>query len=93
MVKKSRAASSSGALQPTEQVNASQLDVTEVWARIHKFGRFPKRRYSALDKSAAEHEEDTLWNFLYNAKKLGIPDDVWAEMRNYGAPQPGDDRG
>jgi hypothetical protein len=31
-----------------------------------------------------------LWNFLYNAKKLGIPDDVWGEMRNYGAPQPVD---
>ncbi len=71
MVKKSRAASSSGALQPTEQVNASQLDVTEVWARIHKFGRFPKKQAfpkRVLDpQSEAEHEENTLWNFLYNA--------------------------
>ena len=88
MAASSSAASSSGAFQPTEQVNASQLDMTQVWVQIHNFGRFPKKLVSP--KNAAELEEDTLWNFLYNAKKLGIPDDVWGEMRNYGVSQPVD---
>ena len=81
---KSRA-SSSGALQPTGAASSSgapRLDLTEVWARIHTFGRFPKKLH--CPESAAEHEEDNLFNFLYNTRrKLGIPDDVWDEMRNY----------
>ena len=47
--------------------------------------RFPKK--ISCPESAAQHEEDNLWNFLYNAKKLVIPDDVWSEMRNYSASQ------
>ena len=81
-------AASSSASQHIGEVSASQPDLTEVWTRIHKFGRFPKR---VLDpQSEAEHEENTLFNSLYDAKKLGIPDDVWSEMRNYGASQPVD---
>ena len=81
-------AASSSASQHIGEVSASQPDLTEVWTRIHKFGRFPKR---VLDpQSEAEHEENTLFNSLYDAKKLGIPDDVWFEMRNYGASQPVD---
>jgi hypothetical protein len=69
-----------------EQALAPRLDLTEVWARIHTFGRFPKRL--RCPESAAQHEEDSLFTFLYDAKmKLGIPDDVWSEMRNYGASQ------
>ena len=79
------ASSSSGASQLTEQALAPRLDLTEVWARIHTFGRFPKKL--RCPESAAQHEEDSLYYFLYNAKKLGIPDDVWSEMRNYGASQ------
>ena len=64
--------------------SAPWLDLTEVWARIHTFGRFPKKLRGP--ESAAQHEEDSLFTFLYDAKmKLGIPDDVWSEMRNYSA--------
>ena len=72
-------AASSSASQPGLQVNASQLDVTEVWSRIHKFGRFPKRLMDP--QSEDEHQEQKLWAFVYNAKKHGIPDDIWQEMR------------
>ena len=66
--------------------SAPWLDLTEVWARIHTFGRFPKKL--RCPESAAQHEEDGLFTFLYHAKKkLGIPDDVWSEMRNYSASQ------
>ena len=84
----SMAAASSSASQPTEQVNASQLDVTELWARIQRFGRFPKRKRNP--QSEAEHEEQALWNFLYKSKNKGIPDDIWQKMREYGADQPVD---
>ena len=91
---KSRA-SSSGALQPTGAASSSgapRLDLTEVWARIHTFGRFPKKLH--CPESAAEHEEDSLFTFLYNAKtKLGISDDVWREMRHYSGPQPVESQG
>ena len=85
------ASSSSGASQLTEQALAPRLDLTEVWARIHTFGRFPKKRRGP--ESAAQHEEDSLYYFLYDAKKLGIPDDVWSEMRNYSASQPVESQG
>ena len=68
-------AASSGASLLTEEVNASRLDLTQVWARIHKFGRFPKR--IAHPETEAQKEENALFNFLYNVKKLGIPDEIW----------------
>ena len=71
--------------------SAPWLDLTEVWARIHTFGRFPKKL--RCPESAAQHEEDSLYYFLYDAKKLGIPDDVWSEMRNYSASQPVESQG
>jgi len=82
------AAASSSASQLTEGSRGAQLDLTQAWARIHKFGRFPRKL--ANPETEAEHEQNTLWNFLYDQKKLGIPDDVWQQMRDYGASQPVD---
>ena len=89
----------SSALQPTGQVMASAEStsgasqptvVTQMWTRIQKFGRFHKQ-FKVIDPdSEAQHEENVLFNFLHKAKKKGIPDDVWGEMRNYGASQPVD---
>ena len=43
-------------------------------------------------KTEAEQEEADLWMYLYHQKRKGIPDEVWNELRRYGAPQPVDFR-
>ena len=79
------AAASSSASQPAEPVDASQLDMIDVWTRIQKLGHFPKRHFDPQTES--EQEEQRLWSFLYKSKAR-IPDGIWQEMRAFGAVQP-----
>jgi hypothetical protein len=93
MASASTSAASSSAFQPTEQVSASPVDLTDAWADIHKLGRFPQ--FIASPKSEAQHQENQAWKNLYDAKHRmcgnGIPEDVWQEMQNYSASQPVDE--
>ena len=82
------AAASSNASQLNEGSQGAQPVLTQAWALIHKFGRFPKR--PANPETEAEAEVNSLCNFLYVQKKLGIPDYVWQQMRDYDASQPVD---
>ena len=87
------AVASSGASQPASSSGASQpasslLDLSVVWARVRSFGRFPRR---ILDpQTEADSEENDLWGFLYAQKTLGISNEVWSELRSYGAAPPED---
>ena len=93
MLSASTSAASSSAFQPTEQVSASPVDLTDAWADIHKLGRFP--RFIASPKSEAHHQENQAWKKIVDAKHRmcgnGIPEDVWQEMQNYSASQPVDE--
>ena len=93
MASASTSAASSSAFQPTEQVSASPVDLTDAWADIHKLGRLPQ--FIASPKSEAQHQENQAWKKLYDAKHRmcgnGIPEDVWQEMQNYSASQPVDE--
>ena len=62
------------------------LPATAAWARVRSFGRFPRR--IAMPQTKAEREEGKLWHLLYLQKRVGIPDEVWKDLRSYGAPQP-----
>jgi len=99
MAASSSAASPSSALQPTEHVIAStasssvarhfaEVDVTDMWTRIQKLGRFPNR-FRAPD-SEAEREENALLDFLEKEEQKGLPHTVWEDMQKYGASQPVD---
>ena len=79
---------SSGAYQPAAQIAGPQLDLEQVWARVRDFGRFPKRRVDP--QTEIDKVENKLYCFVYLQKRLGIPDEVWHELRSYGAPQPVD---
>ena len=41
-----------------------------------------------MPQTKAEREEGKLWHLLYLQKRVGIPDEVWKDLRSYGAPQP-----
>ena len=66
-------------------VDASQLDVTELWARIRNHGHFPRRH--PCPENEVDEQGNDLWTSLYRAK-WHIPDDVWGDMRSYGIHQP-----
>ena len=99
MAASSGAASPSSALQPTEHVIAStasssvarhfaEVDVTDMWTRIQKLGRFPNRLRAP--HSEAEREENALLDFLEKEEQKGLPHTVWEDMQRYGASQPVD---
>ena len=79
---------SSGAYQPAAQIAAPQLDLEQAWARVRDFGRFPKSRVDP--QTEIDKVENKLYCFVHLQKRLGIPDEVWHELRSYGAPQPVD---
>ena len=97
MAASSSAASPTSALQPTEQAIASkasssgaphpaEVDVTDMWTRIQKFGRFPQR-VRAPD-SEAEREENALLDFLEKEKTKGSATHCmgrYAEVRCFSA--------
>ena len=96
-------ASESGTSQPASSAGSCSLsatvsttyqgspeDLAQARARVIKLGRFPNRIMAP--KTEAEREEQDLWMYLWTQKRKGIPDEVWNELRRYGAPQPVDFR-